>query len=386
MPKLHYQGHQKRQLPASGIGEMKRDMTARLFNPESFGKESFVSEELAINVLQETKLAFQRAALLSAPGEESGNMETILGLLLQFLFAEHLEYAVELAFGAIPLGESKTEPPLSFLTVLRQTSAITHLFEKQLQDSILPMLTSSRTRESMEAAKRETLARVETKLASGLERLIGAVIGHVKTLLTEQRKADFRPEEEDALPMYSATAKAVSGFLARAVDALAEAVDGDNVRNCLAELGLRFHRALIDHVYGFTFSSSGGMVLLCDINEYRRALAGVIKAAPLVGRLMDALHALANLLVVVPDNLHDATSAELLGKRLEPTRIDPPRRRRGSPSTLLCPDSPMYLSVYSQATWTGRLWSTLSSSAPTTKPLGSSTSSDPPDLSPHSRL
>lgn len=43
---------------------MKRDIQARLMNVETYGGETFLSEEVAINILQETKNAFQRCQLV----------------------------------------------------------------------------------------------------------------------------------------------------------------------------------------------------------------------------------------------------------------------------------------------------------------------------------
>lgn len=45
--------------------DLKRDLQARILNVESFGGETFLSEEVAINILQETKQAFQRCQLVS---------------------------------------------------------------------------------------------------------------------------------------------------------------------------------------------------------------------------------------------------------------------------------------------------------------------------------
>lgn len=53
-------GHQKKAIQSGGGYEVfKRDIQAR-FIPENFGGETFLSEEVAINILQETKQAFQR--------------------------------------------------------------------------------------------------------------------------------------------------------------------------------------------------------------------------------------------------------------------------------------------------------------------------------------
>lgn len=48
------------QLLSFSLQDFKRDIQARLLQVETYGGETFLSEELAINILQETKNAFSR--------------------------------------------------------------------------------------------------------------------------------------------------------------------------------------------------------------------------------------------------------------------------------------------------------------------------------------
>lgn len=48
------------------LQDLKRDIQARLLNVETYGGETFLSEEVAINILQETKNAFQRCQLVTS--------------------------------------------------------------------------------------------------------------------------------------------------------------------------------------------------------------------------------------------------------------------------------------------------------------------------------
>ena len=47
---------------SSRLQDLKRDVQARLMTVETYGGETFLSEDVAINILQETKNAFGRAA------------------------------------------------------------------------------------------------------------------------------------------------------------------------------------------------------------------------------------------------------------------------------------------------------------------------------------
>lgn len=44
------------------LQELKRDVQARLLTVETYGGETFLSEDVAISILQETKNAFNRAS------------------------------------------------------------------------------------------------------------------------------------------------------------------------------------------------------------------------------------------------------------------------------------------------------------------------------------
>lgn len=64
--------HQKKQIQSGGFQDLKRDLQAvigtrtniNIAQIENYGGETFLSEELAITILQDTKNAFQRCQLV----------------------------------------------------------------------------------------------------------------------------------------------------------------------------------------------------------------------------------------------------------------------------------------------------------------------------------
>lgn len=54
----------------------------------------------------------------------------------------------------------------------------------------------------------------------------------------------------------------------------------------------------------------GAMLVICDVNEYRKCVKEF--NVPLVSQLFEKLHALCNLLAVVPENLKDVCGGEQL--------------------------------------------------------------------------
>ncbi|XP_066993895.1 exocyst complex component 5 isoform X4 [Anabrus simplex] len=197
--------HQKKPIQTGGFQDLRRDLQAVIgtranFNIaqiENYGGETFLSEEVAIALLQESKLAFRRCELLSRQSDLPGNAMQIFEILLHYLMAEHLDYALELGLQAIPIPETKTQPQIYFFDVVRQCNAIVHLLEKQFIDSLVPLVISTPKHGDCLQKKKYLLEQIELKLDTGLDRSINAIVGWVKIYLqTEQKKTDFKPETD----------------------------------------------------------------------------------------------------------------------------------------------------------------------------------------------
>ncbi|VDM41052.1 unnamed protein product [Toxocara canis] len=305
-------GHHKKQIMSGGLQDLKRDIQARLLNVDTYGGETFLSEEVAINILQETKNAFQRCHLLCHKDEAPKMSEAIFDLLIRYLYTEHVDYAIDLSLASISLSEPKSEPPNHFFAVVQQAAAITHLFTKQYEDSIYPSIKETQVEGSCANKRDNCLRSIEGRLNLGLERQLNALIGYVRFLLSsEQKKSDFRPDDENQqITVMSNACSLVVKYITGEATVIAESVDGGNLRAIMGELGERFYRTIVAHIYQFSYNSQGAMLLLCDINEYRKCAMNWKIAE--VSKKFESLHALANLLVVVPENLNEACSSQLL--------------------------------------------------------------------------
>ncbi|PSN43859.1 Exocyst complex component 5 [Blattella germanica] len=189
----------------SRFHDLRRDLQAVIgtranFNIaqiENYGGETFLSEEVAIALLQESKLAFRRCEMLSRQSDMPGNALQIFEILLHYLMAEHLDYALELGLQSVPIPENKTQPQIYFFDVVRQCNAVIHLLEKQFIDSLVPLVISTPKHGDCLQKKKYLLEQIELKLDTGLDRSINAIVGWVKIYLqTEQKKTDFKPETD----------------------------------------------------------------------------------------------------------------------------------------------------------------------------------------------
>jgi len=281
---------------------------------ETFGGETFLSQEVAINLLQEFKMAFKRCQSLASNSTQLPlNALAIFDVMVQFLCVDHIDYALELGSLTIPSFDTKVEPEVTFFDVVGQANAIFHLLEKQFSDCVVPLVLASPQHSEALSRKGRVMHDMEAKLDSGLDRSLAAIVGWVKFILcNEQKKTDFKPESEGdgEFMLYSHACAKVCKFMKSQVETIRQSLDGKNVDAVLTELGTRFHRVIYEHLQQFQYNSTGGMLAICDVREYRECVKEFDSA--IVLSLFDTLHALTNLLVVVPDNLKQVCHGEHL--------------------------------------------------------------------------
>ncbi|KAK7904716.1 hypothetical protein WMY93_017323 [Mugilogobius chulae] len=291
--------HQKRPIGTGSIQELKERIRQRTNLPlgpsiDTHG-ETFLSPELVVNLLQETRHAFERCHRLSDPADLPRNA-----------FSIFLDWP-----GCHPFPDAKNAN-LYFLDVVQQANSIFHLFDKQFNDQLMPLISSSPKLAECLHKKKEVIEQMEVKLDTGIDRTLNCMVGQMKHILaTEQKKTDFRPEDENnVMIQYTTACSKVCAYVRRQVEHVRKSMDGKNVDTVLTELGIRFHRLIHEHLQQYSYSSMGGMLAICDVAEYRRCAKDF--RVPLVLQLFDTLHALCNLLVVAPDNLKQVCSGEQL--------------------------------------------------------------------------
>uniref|UniRef100_A0A8V0Z1N9 Exocyst complex component 5 n=1 Tax=Gallus gallus TaxID=9031 RepID=A0A8V0Z1N9_CHICK len=307
--------HQKRSIGTGGIQDLKERIRQRTNLPlgpsiDTHG-ETFLSQEVVVNLLQETKQAFERCHRLSDPSDLPKNAFRIFSMLVDFLCTEHIDYALETGLAGIPSSDSKNAN-LYFLDVVHQANTIFHLFDKQFNDHLMPLISSSPKLSECLQKKKDIIEQMEVKLDMGIDRTLNCMIGQMKHILAaEQKKTDFKPEDENnVLIQYTNACVKVCSYVRKQVEKIRKSMDGKNVDTVLMEFGVRFHRLIYEHLQQYSYSCMGGMLAICDVAEYRKC-AKDFKIA-LVLQLFDTLHALCNLLVVAPDNLKQVCSGEQL--------------------------------------------------------------------------
>jgi len=315
-------GHQRKNISSSGtVNELKRDIHGLIaaktnFNlgeVTNYGGETFLSEEVAISLLQEAKEALRRCQVLSKQSDLASNAEEIWNLLVSYLLHNHVDYALELGLSGIPLPETKSSPEIYFFDVVSSTNTIIHLVDKLFTDSLVPLVVSTPKQGSCLQNKKNELEKLEVKLDQGLDRALAAASGWIKTILSsEQKKTDFNPTDTNSVPATASTVACLKAcrWVGLSTEKIRECLDGRNVEWVLQELGVRLHRTIYEHLMSFQFASAGAMTLICDMQEYRRCVADW--KLPMITQLFDTLHAMCNLLILPPENLRGAAMGDQL--------------------------------------------------------------------------
>lgn len=108
--------------------------------------------------------------------------------------------------------------------------------------------------------KRYILEQMESKLDTGLDRAINAIVGWVKTYLqSEQRKTDFKPES-DFDTVASAACQHVVQQMIPIIKQIQRYLDGENLKRVMSEIGVRLHRIIYEHLQQFQYTTAGKFV------------------------------------------------------------------------------------------------------------------------------
>ncbi|KAG6449971.1 exocyst complex component 5 [Manduca sexta] len=316
--------HVKKQIQGGGFQELRRDLQAvigtraniNIAQIENYGGETFLSEQLIQRMLNEAKTSFVRCKTLCTQNELTGTTIALLDVLIQHLLIEHVDYALDLGLQSIPIAESKSPPQIYFFDTAKQANRIVRMFDEHFQEAILPCLSTASKQTECVQKKNHVMEQLESKLDAGLERAIAAIVSWVKLhLQTEQKKTDFKPEG-DIDTIASPACSAVVSYLNSIMEKIHTGLEGDNLHSVTLELAVRLHRVIYEHLHNFQFNSAGAMIAICDVKEYRSAVCGrsARAAPPPAPALFDALHALCNLLLVKPENLHQVCEGETLAE------------------------------------------------------------------------
>jgi exocyst complex component 5 len=254
-----------------------------------------------------------RSLELNGGNETPKDIQALLSVLVTQMGEIYLDSALTATTDLASAQESaKTEPELSYLPSIRSSIQILHLLQTTLITMLLPLTTSNITiRREIDKTTTATLSSLEAKISGILQRSIDASLSWVSRLLSNQRKTDFRPRDEDLALVIEAlqtpTCLSIFNFLSKVSGFAMTSLDGKNLSTFLAELSMGLRSLLLEHFRKFSVSLTGGLIISKDVTKYSE----LVRTWPLQGTLferqggMEVLVEVANLFVIGPEALRE---------------------------------------------------------------------------------
>jgi exocyst complex component 5 len=225
---------------------------------------------------------------------------------------------------------NKTEPDISYLPSLQPAITITNIMSRFINTVLIRLAESNTTvRRGMEMQTKSAVERIETKTNMIIRSTITMVLNWVTRLLSNQKKADFRPKDSElegtrGVPGYletlqTTTCASICTFLAKVATAAAQAIDGQNLEVFSCELATGVRDLLFEHFKKFQVNATGGLMVAKDMSRY----VSTLKEWPLTKEAegsIELLSEIGNFFIIGSEALRERSrnfQAGGVGKKLQ---------------------------------------------------------------------
>lgn len=257
----------------------------------------------------------RRALEMGSGSDTPKDVSALLNLLLSSMGEVYIETALEAAADSAAAQENiKTEPDLAYLPSVRPAVIITNVMSRFINTVLIRLAESNTTvRRGMESQTKTSVDRIEKRANDIMRSTSTVVLNWVTRLLSNQKKADFRPKESDLgsiETLQTATCLSICNFLQRVAKNAAQAVDGQNLEVFSCELAVSIRDMLFEHFKKFQVNATGGLMVTKDISSYVSAL----KDLPLtkdVASEIEILSDIGNLFIIGAEALKERSRAVL---------------------------------------------------------------------------
>lgn len=235
----------------------------RRLTPKFNREDGLVSTESAKRMLGWMAEAIGRALELSGPSETAKDANNLLNILIEFLCKTYIETALDFCLDESAQQDSKSEVDFGFLTSLRPITSVMFLVFASVETALMPLSMSSLTaRRDMTTVSSREQSWLEEKTNKVLQNTLDLVLAHVNTILSRQKRNDFRPKDDDiGVSLQTAPAVATAAFLKRVNEAARRALDGTNLEHFLIQVGGGVRDLLLDHFRKFFVNAAGALML-----------------------------------------------------------------------------------------------------------------------------
>ncbi|ORY27739.1 exocyst complex component Sec10-domain-containing protein [Naematelia encephala] len=294
---------------------MRGEMLHKAIEDKVFAVDGVLTVAMAERMLKWHAEAVGRVVELSGTGDIAKNAHALSKVLGEGMGRSFIETALDSALAKMENAESKLEPDLSVLAVLKPADLICHLWQRYGSTALLPLASSNiAIRREMATYNTHNVVRMEGKINAVIQKALDGIVNWLGHLLTKQKKNDYRPKD-DMLSFARTTTEPCQlccEFLEDVHNAAKEALSGKNAEAFLTEVGVAFHSLLLDHYKKFPVNPTGGLMLTKDLASYQEAAATF--GIPAVNDRFDMLRQLGNSFIVQPNVLKSYMTESHLGR------------------------------------------------------------------------
>ncbi|KAL0240282.1 hypothetical protein I308_106529 [Cryptococcus tetragattii IND107] len=295
--------------------ELKGDLVNKGLEDKVWSTDGTLAPAMAERMMKWHAEAVGRAVELSNSGDVGKNALTLLKVLSEAIGRSFIETALDSAFARLEQQDSKTEPDLQLLAILKAADQICHLWQRYTTMALFPLAGSNvPIRREMITLNSHNVVRMEGKVNNVIQKAIDNVISWLSYLLTKQKKNDYKPKNDDL--SFARTITEPCGlcceFLTTVKDAANEGLSGKNAEAFLTEVGVSFHTLLLDHYKKFPVNPTGGLMLTKDLASYQDVMASY--GVPAINDRFDMLRQLGNSFIVQPNVLKSYLTESHLGR------------------------------------------------------------------------
>ncbi|KAI0722256.1 exocyst complex protein [Cerioporus squamosus] len=278
-------------------------------------EDGMLSIEVAETMLKWHAEAIGRCVELSSSSDVPKHTFALLRVLSAAIGNSYIETAIETAQARLEVADTKTEPSMQPLTVLREVDLICHLWQRYVTMALLPLASSSVTvRREMVVFNNQAVSRIEGGANHVTQKLTDAVVAWLSTQLAKQKRTDFKPRNDDLSFARVNTEPCIAccDMLEKVRDAAKATLSGKNLEGFLTEVGVAFHSLLLEHLKKFPVSATGGLMLAKDLKSYQDVIDSF--SIPPLHERFEFIRQLGNVFLVKPDILKSYITEGYLGR------------------------------------------------------------------------
>ncbi|KAJ7590790.1 exocyst complex protein [Mycena floridula] len=286
-------------------------------------EDGLLNVNIAEKMLKWHAEAIGRCVELSPATDVPKHTFSLLRVLTDAVESAYLETAIQTCLFRLETADSRVEPDLQLLSVLKSVDLICHLWQQYVNTALMPLANPAVTiRREMAVFNNQAVSRLEGAVNNLLHRATDAVVTSLSQHLRKQNKTDFKPRNDDLSFARVNTEPCVAccDLLEKVRDNAKPNLSGKNLEVFLTEIGVAFHSLLLEHLRKFPVSATGGLMLAKDIKMYQDTVSSF--GIPALTERFEFIRQLGNIFLVRPEILKSYITENYLG-RIDPSLLQP---------------------------------------------------------------